>query len=747
MNHRQFQLSAGHAPVAGAADVFGFADPDATVSVDGQRATHQADGYFHRAAPVANSASAAQGKFNVRGIKNFAGANSEDAQRDEVRTAFVPKTPEVFTYDLDGNLTSDERFTYTWDAEKRLVSVEALANLPAGAKTKAQYSYDGFSRRISKKAWRWIDAGSGSQPSAVFVKEDAFTLGNWNAPYAGYGSQGDRLIGGHAVADTVSYPSYATVTTSGAFAYTWAATTTESRALNHGAQRVAGCWASWTNFTIQVNITDGLPHRVGFYCLDWDGAQTRQQEIEVRDAVTHALLDRQTVREFSNGRYLFWNITGNVKFVFVNTGAINAVVSGLFFDPATTGYQPSADQRYLYDGWNLLSEQDYNPVTGSYVPGQRYTWGLDLSGTMQGAGGVGGLLAIHPAPATSSSSFVPAYDGNGNLTTLIRTTDRTVAAAYEYGPFGEPIRATGAMANANPFRFSTKYTDSETGFLYYGYRFYQPQTGRWLSRDVILEQGGLSLYSLTKNDIANYSDFLGLNDLVLTIVRNSTNAYQTLGTFNLIPIDEKVKKCCGSVSGSTIEPASGRYVRVPGRTEKNYPIPASENYTGRITSLTQGGGQTNTGTENIIDKINKNTIASVNEHNRNYPKDPRLPSLIALPPDMYHNRNLDFTNEGIVTSEMGGDTFELIRGHIGTSSCSSEGCIIFGQTPRTIQSRTPPYIDAPLKDGSYPLASWPWGESISKLREVIALNDCVEKNIGRTPRISIRIRWAKGIQP
>jgi RHS repeat-associated protein len=422
----------------------------------------------------------------------------------------VPKTPEVFTYDLDGNLTSDGRFTYTWDAENRLVSVEALANLPAAAKAKAQYSYDGFSRRISKKAWRWIDAGSGSQPSAVFVKEDAVTLGDWNAPYAGYGSQGDRLIGGHAVADTVSHPSYATVTTSGAFAYTWAATTTESRALHHGAQRVAGCWASNTNFTIQVNITDGLPHRVGFYCLDWDGAQTRQQEIEVRDAVTHALLDRQTVREFSNGRYLFWNITGNVKFVFVNTGAINAVVSGLFFDPATTGYQPSIDQRYLYDGWNLLAEQDYNPVSNSYVPGQRYTWGLDLSGTMQGAGGVSGLLAIHPTSGTSSSSFVPAYDGNGNLTTLIRTTDRTVAAEYEYGPFGEALRATGAMANANPFRFSTKYCDEETGLVYYGYRYYQPQTGRWLSRDRIGERGGLNLYGFTDNRPINTYDLNGL---------------------------------------------------------------------------------------------------------------------------------------------------------------------------------------------------------------------------------------------
>src|SRR5208283_3739186 len=50
------------------------------------------------------------------------------------------------------------------------------------------------------------------------------------------------------------------------------------------------------------------------------------------------------------------------------------------------------------------------------------------------------------------------------------------------GPFGEVIRATGPMAKANPFRFSTKYQDDETDLLYYGYRYYNPAMGRWLSR-------------------------------------------------------------------------------------------------------------------------------------------------------------------------------------------------------------------------------------------------------------------------
>jgi RHS repeat-associated protein len=60
-----------------------------------------------------------------------------------------------------------------------------------------------------------------------------------------------------------------------------------------------------------------------------------------------------------------------------------------------------------------------------------------------------------------------------------------VVAHYEYGPFGETVVATGSLALANQYRFSTKVTDDETGLVYYGYRYYAPEVGRWLSRDPI----------------------------------------------------------------------------------------------------------------------------------------------------------------------------------------------------------------------------------------------------------------------
>ncbi len=77
------------------------------------------------------------------------------------------------------------------------------------------------------------------------------------------------------------------------------------------------------------------------------------------------------------------------------------------------------------------------------------------------------------------------------------------------GPFAEVLRATGPMAKANPFRFSTKYQDEETGLLYYGYRYLME--GRWLIKDPVGEMGGLNLYGFCRNDPQLFTDRNGLD--------------------------------------------------------------------------------------------------------------------------------------------------------------------------------------------------------------------------------------------
>src|SRR5207247_5212911 len=82
--------------------------------------------------------------------------------------------------------------------------------------------------------------------------------------------------------------------------------------------------------------------------------------------------------------------------------------------------------RYIYDGNLMIQERDANNL-----PLVSYTRGRDLSGSLQGAGGIGGLLArSQTSPATAETAFYFA-DANGNITCLIRT-NQLIVARYAY---------------------------------------------------------------------------------------------------------------------------------------------------------------------------------------------------------------------------------------------------------------------------------------------------------------------------
>ena len=158
-----------------------------------------------------------------------------------------------------------------------------------------------------------------------------------------------------------------------------------------------------------------------------------------------------------------------------------------------SSYTATNTTRFVCDAWNLLAEISAANTVSNY-----YCWGLDLSGSMQGAAGIGGLLAV-TRPLTLDTfhfTFDGNGNGNGNGNDLV-DTNGVVVAHYEYDPFGRTVAATGPLALENKWRFSTKYTDSETGLVYYGYRYYSPGLGRWISRDPLSEQSRFA--ELTKS--------------------------------------------------------------------------------------------------------------------------------------------------------------------------------------------------------------------------------------------------------
>ena len=307
--------------VPGAADVIGAATNTATVTVN-NNPTYRRGSFYQTTLSLPNTAGAVwQSVTNLAVMNN---GSNPDILTNANGNVFLPQTPESFSYDLDGNLTQDGRWQYTWDAENRLVSMQCLSSLPPAAKLKLDFLYDDQSRRTQ-------------------------------------------------------------------------------------------------------------------------------------------------------------------KLVSTNSGS---------------GYVVQVTNRFAYDGWSVIA--NLNPQL-SIV--QSFTWGLDLSGSVQGAGGVGGLLNIND---TANGNHLPCYDGNGNVAQLTKGTDGTVSAQYEYGPFGEVIRATGPMAKANPFRFSTIYQDDESDIVMYPHRPYSASQGRFLCKDPIEEQGGLNLYAFVDNDPVDSVDILGL---------------------------------------------------------------------------------------------------------------------------------------------------------------------------------------------------------------------------------------------
>jgi RHS repeat-associated protein len=166
------------------------------------------------------------------------------------------------------------------------------------------------------------------------------------------------------------------------------------------------------------------------------------------------------------------------------------------------------ETHYIYDGMRVIQERDENNT-----PTVSYTRGTDVSGTMEGAGGIGGLLARTDG---NGSAFYHA-DGNGNVTALVNGS-QTLVASYRYDPFGKTNSSSGTLANANVYRFSSKEIHANSGMYYYGYRFYDPILQRWLNWDPLQEDSGINLYRFGLHNPNLYVDALGL-----AILQNGTD--------------------------------------------------------------------------------------------------------------------------------------------------------------------------------------------------------------------------------
>ncbi len=167
--------------------------------------------------------------------------------------------------------------------------------------------------------------------NATFVRSDTTTQGNWKYRY---GSDG------YLIANlTPSYPAYAQVTVTGAQTFTWESSTTDVRALQrpgNTTDRIASMMYSGTDFTFDVRLTDGQPHWIALYAVDYD-FQGRRQTVDVIDPFTNARLDSRITTNFGGGVYHVWEITGHVQIHVSKEPLVgpDGMAAALFFGPPT----------------------------------------------------------------------------------------------------------------------------------------------------------------------------------------------------------------------------------------------------------------------------------------------------------------------------------------------------------------------------------------------------------------------------
>lgn len=155
---------------------------------------------------------------------------------------------------------------------------------------------------------------------------------------------------------------------------------------------------------------------------------------------------------------------------------------------------------YLYEGQNEV---------GACLEGKIVE--LRLLGAGKGAE-IGTAIALE----LGGKVVVPLHDHNGNVVMLLDGTTGEVVERYHYSAFGEEkifdcngVDVVDSVVG-NPWRFSSKRVDAETGFVYFGRRYYDPSTSRWVTPDPLGFEAGPNLYAYVMNNPLTHIDLYGL---------------------------------------------------------------------------------------------------------------------------------------------------------------------------------------------------------------------------------------------
>ncbi len=142
-------------------------------------------------------------------------------------------------------------------------------------------------------------------------------------------------------------------------------------------------------------------------------------------------------------------------------------------------------------------------------------------GSCQADGAINELRVLgfgrgNPAVAMelNGNIYFPLHDHLGHVSCLLDHSG-SIVETYRYTAFGEEniydAEQQLQMSSLNPWRYAGKRHDPESGFIYFGLRYYDPATAVWITPDPIAQEGGPNLYAYVLNNPLAFFDQLGLS--------------------------------------------------------------------------------------------------------------------------------------------------------------------------------------------------------------------------------------------
>lgn len=191
--------------------------------------------------------------------------------------------------------------------------------------------------------------------------------------------------------------------------------------------------------------------------------------------------------------------------------------------------------------------------------------GLPVELRVLGAG-KGAEIGAAVAIELKGKAYAPIHDHNGNVCAILNAVSGSALEFYRYSAYGEESIFDGEGNKleksmlGNPWRFSSKRADDETGFIFFGRRYYDPSTARWTSVDPIGREGGPNLYAYVLNRPLTSFDCYGLYGVNINFDFNEACNY---GAKFFNAAYDFGRTCC-DYAGWALEAIAFNFIPIPG---------------------------------------------------------------------------------------------------------------------------------------------------------------------------------------